>query len=282
MRQASYVGYQEGMDAFDRLRPKDNAYFSIWRGTDLEYAYAGEDREEGTQILSDTLTVGQKRKTRSVITIKFHPATDNGYITNKSKTIGKIDICPYDPADDTEIEESDVIVAGARPGNVSNAVWGKLTSIETMLSGQLEERLKLLENPAPAQVSGFNWPEQIGALLQQPGAVETMGNLLQPLIGTVIGLVNKVVPQQTIPMQNLQVSGAEPKKNPASPVDPASHAENSDTGSDYSDADNEAMDNAITRLSKVCDPVICLPKLADVAEKNPALFKSMLETLMAM
>lgn len=281
MRQASYVGYQEGMDAFDRLRPKDNAYFSIWRGTDLEYAYAGDDREEGTQILSDTLTVGQKRKTRSVITIKFHPATDNGYITNKSKTIGKIDICPYDAADDLEADDTDVIVAGARPGNVSNAVWSKLGSIETMLSGQLEERLKLLENPQPAQVSGFNWPEQIGALLQQPGAVETIGNLLQPLIGTVIGLVNKVVPvmpQQTMPMQNLQVSGAEPKGKAAS----ASNAENCDTGSGFTDADNEAMDNAITRLSKVCDTVICLPKLADVAEKNPALFKSMLETLMAM
>lgn len=135
---------------------------------------------------------------------------------------------------------------GAGPG-------GNVDALAKLIKEQHEKQLELMAQIAELQQKPDTW-DRIGALLETPGLAQSIVPLVQPIIGSLMGIVSKIsgvnMSQPVNGMPSPMIAG------PQSEVDPET-----------------ALDSALDRLEKHGDLVEMLTTLADFADKNPDQFK---------
>lgn len=117
-------------------------------------------------------------------------------------------------------------------------------------------QLKLVHEIAElkAQNQPLDWFDRAVAILETPGAAQTLVPLLSPLLGSIMGIVNKI-------------SGIVPQAAPVGGFPGIA-------GPNVADTEKEALlDQALDRLEKHGDLLEMMTVLANVADKNPENFQ---------
>lgn len=294
VERASYVGIPQIMAGFDTVIGSC-PWWSVWiNARDIMFQYNGDDKENGRQVLEDALTALESTGHNAVLIIKFHPKKDvkPGYVTNKTHVFAtmQVRVCALgnDPA---FIQNSTgVMVAGTNTPIINNHIPG--TDNGTMLElitalkaipeqmkadrDAIELRLSALEDVDDEDDEPIDLFARVTGFMETPTGEKVLG-MLMPVIGKVVEAagpaIGSLLAGFTQPAQNVQVNGVK-QDTPA-----MDNTANNDPQEMTDEQYMAKLNAAVTRLATKCDLPNDLTKLADIAEKNPAMFAMVLQTL---
>lgn len=261
-RRASVVGLNEIMTAYDGMSG-GVPYYSVWHaGTKNKFfQWNQDDPDEGRNFLYNNLSLIDGQGDTAMYFLVIHPEEERIY-TNKSPQICSM---PIRVAEHSSYQKPTEPLNGnvSAPANRSFMEEKLYAAIESLKDipvkvnehiTAFEIRIKALEErevePAEKEPSIMG---QLGAVLNNPQLAPVIGQLLS-------GVMARFMPV-TPPMRSTALAGV---------------AQNSDASSNDQD---DLINNALDRLEKHCDLAKCLPKLADLADNDPAMFKMLLSQL---
>lgn len=266
-----YTGVQEILSAFDSLRV-NVPYFSIWYGKDLLYQFNSEDLEQGREALQNILLAAEQSDNSDVLLIKFHPRLKSGYVTNTSEVVGTL------PVRVVALEDGISSITGlnAQSGmSMPNSGYYFLKEATAALGEikqgnlNIEQRLIALESGSDKEP---DWFDKISGILEKPGMPDLIGQLLSRFI--------PAPAQNNIVMSGVPRGEKVEEKKELARVDvTATIANNNQTEAvdmEYTQEEDAIINTCINRLSEHCDVVKSLALLADYADANPLMFKTIL------
>lgn len=270
-QKAQYTGPDAILEAFLTLS-KGQPFYSVWqRDTIPLYTWNENDFEGGIAFLEQNLLAAEQSGHNEILTIRFHPQESKGYITNKTPVIGSmyIRVCPLDLS---KVQRIGDIYSATDPQNKGTVnfemyeLMSGLKSLPAQINSKMDEfsaRIAKLETEKE-EIEKPDMIGQIGSLLSNPAIAQTAMNFL----GMLFPALNNPQKSQPMPINGIKdVPEPEQIRN-----DP--NLESNMTNEYWN-----KIDVVLERLSVHCDLLPDLTKLADVAESNPTMFKSLLSTL---
>lgn len=256
-----YCGKDGVIGAFATLRGSV-PYYSVWQGKDIMYQYNEVDTAKGEEMLETLIDAAEASGNTDIFVIKFHPKLDGGFITDKTKSIGSVPV-RFVPLTQAQHNSQPVDrLNGFNDERVPLPIYKtliQLESIKPMLDQKLldlETRMQKIEAPVPAaELDVF---DRIGSIIEKPGVIE--------LIGRVVNMLPGIMK----PQPNIQVAGVETNQ---------SEMNNENDSALLTDEEDEQLNNALDRLAVHCDLINDLKLLADWADANTLMFKSLLASL---
>ena len=248
---ACAIGTEQVINAW-RAMNDDYPYFAVFYGikTKKFFQYNRDSLQGAEDYLRLNLTALEDQGDNSQYYLAIYPESKVNYTGS-----GEIACFPF------RLNPWDATVSSNQIG----AYGGSLDGFAKMLQDSQAKHIELVKEIAELKAASqpMDWFEKIGAILETPGAAQTIVPLVQPVIGAIMGLVSKIsgIPvQQSYPMYNNPVI-AGPGESQASL--------------------DEKLDQALDRLEKHGDLVEMLTVLANFADKNPAMFKMYFDGLKA-
>lgn len=280
-QKAMFTGFEAIMSGYDAM--SKTPYYSLWYNSrDIAFSFNEDDEAKGRQQLVETLQAAEQNGVNDIMFIKFHPEKDKKYITSKTPVVGAmaIRVVPLSAVDNSvtyqQIAPASQSISGTESMvRAAIALENLPQTIATQIGSvmkPIEDRLAALEGDDHAEPDTF---DKIAALLEKPGMVQLIGSIFTGLGSKVSGLTQPPPPQQPQRM-SYQVAGIPPEQG-STVQDQDLAAENGDV---YI-VDNDKVTSALERLNKVCFLDTDLSLLADLSEKNPALFNLVLQQLRA-
>lgn len=266
-----YTGVEDIMDFYDTANREGIYTYSVWFSLrDIAFQWHKPDQEAGRQYLEDNLMALAQNGSKDLYYIKFHPGDlKEPYITKKTPIISNTPV-RINSLEDGDIIESVPRYSGVPTQGGNYQMMKAIATLENMpaqLEGVInqkmngvEERLKALEQAPPVEAE-VNWMGQISGLLQN-----------EQIMGAVVGLISKLIPQQVLPpLQQQQIGMVEqnathPPQQVQVPV--IDHV-----------IDNDKLEKALDRLNTIIVIDDDLTLMADFADKNPAIFNMFLQQL---
>jgi hypothetical protein len=266
-----YTGLENVLEGFHSLY-RDGYTFSLWNSSTggamsiiLQYPY--EDHEKGVKFFEENATALSQSGNCDMFYLKFHPPLKkNEYIDKKTAVISST------PIRINQLEEMEMSgITGNFSRTDPNGSFKMFEAVQAVkqLPQQIEQvlndrftaydlRLKAIEESEMIDETPPGVMGQIGALLENPQIAQAVPLLIE----TAIGFIKSLLPKQPV-MQENQISG----------TNPAPEASN------VKEVDNDMLNLALDRLNDHCQLDTDLTLLADMAEKNPVMFKMMLQSL---
>jgi hypothetical protein len=251
---ATYLGTDNIMNGYDDFIV-DAPYWSVWNQKFMLGQYAGEDVVEGRTRLENLVDAAAGANNTDVFIIKFH-AEKKGKFVDQNAVVAAMVCKAADPTADGFIGTTGVI-----PSAAYNGLASRLSQEMKALFDAQNKRLEALET----ETAEPDMIDRISGILEKPGMMDLVGKLLGPVIGRVVGLIpnpHPANPQEPPPVapRALSIAGI--------PPEPANEQEALDR-----------LNAALERLAPNMDLVTDLELLAGYAEKNPVMFKGLLDTL---
>ena len=269
-QKAGYTGIDNIINGFNVLS-QGRAYYSVWqRDTVPLFAWNEDDYEQGLQFLEQNLQAGEQNGHNELLCIRFHPSKCVPHITHKSPVIASmyIRICPIDGATSKVNSIAEPLPAKGAMTFEQFEVMQALRNLPNELKAATEaqnERIRLLEEKLNDPKDEPDYIGQITGLLNNPTIVNTALGFL----GMLFPHLNPANKMQTQPINGLD-QAPEPEQIRQ---ETANNTEITET--EYWDK----IDTVLDRLSRHCDLLPDLTKLAELAEQNPANFKFLLTSL---
>lgn len=172
LNDAMYCGVDNVIAAWQSLR-QDLPYYSVWKGKRIFYSYNKEDENEGEQLLRDNLSALEAQNNRDILTIKFHPGQEKGFISDKTECIGSFDfrVCEWNPQEYAAANREAMISGNSLVMQELKAINSRLTAIENDTIAEEE-----IEEPNNSLLSG------IGQLMENP----VIGNLVNSFLASIM------------------------------------------------------------------------------------------------
>lgn len=274
LNRPQYVGKEQIMNGFETLSKQGDLVFAMWASNrDIIFQCCG-NYEMQKEILQSNLDSLTETGCTDLLLIKMYPAASvNGFIDTTSKfrpvSITPVQICEYENIKAIGSEMT------YRPQGLSPEAWNTFKdiaklpdTIEAKINAAVDAKLKELlpeeeEEPEEAEDQVTKIVATINGLTQNPQIMSMIGQVVEfltrrtPVIAP--SRIGMVEPQTADQMQQQQ-----PQTKQQIPYN------------------EEVMNDALTRLSFHCDLGNDLAKLASLAESNPFVFNSMLDTLRKM
>jgi hypothetical protein len=283
---ASYYGVAAIMDAYDSVSD-GSAKYSLWHNSrDIAFRYDGDDFEAGRQKLETFLELLAQNMHNATLILKIHPAHTKS-VSNKTSVISTLYVCVQPLPDKKPDYVAPASMAGIYspyPGQVlTQDQWRALDSTNTVknlpdLIGSIIEAkfeaLGLKNDDEDVEVEPVKEPDTIGSILAE--------HLKNPeIIKGVLGFLQRLMPGQSAPTP--AINGVETvTTNPVTPPQNTKNMTESEI-ENLSEAELKPMvekfDADLVRLSHHCNIYQAIGKLADYADKNPAMFKQILSTI---
>lgn len=256
INKAMYTGTSAILAGYQAL--SQTPYYSVWMTSPKEmlFQYNEDDKESGIEKLMELCAGGEANGNTDLLVIKFHGKKEKGFITDKTPVIGSmpIRICEVG----NTVQSGSTVSGNSGAQGMSYQMYEAINSLKQlpeMLKQQMAPimlRLEALEAAEVEQEDGV--PDTIGAVifhhLKDPQIANRVLDFISPVIRPGASLAVGSVPNN----QNTQLM--------------PQHQER-----DISQVDNDKLNAALIRLHEHCILDQDIPLLADLAEKNPAMFQ---------
>lgn len=245
---ATGINLRGGDQVLQQFELFDTPFFAIYQGKDLQFYFDEENIDAARELLTQQLDVlTNNRSTATFKAVFYTGLNDKGKLTPENiKGSTTFRVCtPGVSYNHPEFGNPELIGAyGNSRGGVRlmDEQAQKIEALEQKIDQLLEEKAEE-ENNTPQGVGGFQG--MIGAVLSNP-------QVQQVLIGRLLGLLDKILPEQNAAGPKPTIAGI---------------------------SDESEVQAAIRKLFEAGMNIDDLIKLSNIPQNNPALFSILLTQL---
>jgi hypothetical protein len=260
---AAVCGVDNILKAYEGMRG-DSPYYSVWfNGREKTFQWNTDDIEGGMALLQATGEAFSDAGDNSLYYLRIHSISQPVYKNNADTVIAGMPIRFAATEGSTGSVVSGVPVA-SKNGAMSYEMWEMLSAskqVPELLKQNAELMQKVIDLEADKEPSDL-----MGKIT---GFAQSNPQVIAPLFASIAGMISRLMPSTMAAGPIMAGVIDQPAKNKGL----------METTSVEDEAYWAKVDEALDALQQYCDISVYLPKLAIYAEKNPDMFKLMLNSL---
>lgn len=257
-------GLNEIVTAYEGMRG-DSPYFSVWyNGREKAFQYNGDDLDLGLDFLRNNGEAIERSGDTNLYYLRIHSVSQPVYKNNADTVVCGMPI-RFVATEGSGVASLSGVSVASKSQSMSYEMWEMLSA-----SKQVPELLKQNAELMQKVIDLENQKEPNDILGRITGFAESNPHVIAPLFNQLGKLIAGFMPVHNM-MATTAMAGV--SDQPGIVNDLPDNASNED------EVYWAKVDEALSALQQYCDISVYLPKLAIYAEKNPEMFKMLLNNL---
>jgi len=175
---AMFTGEASILAAFQTYK---QPFFSVWQGKDLIFTHNEDDSGSAEELFLENLRALESQGNRNVYKVKFHPAKEKAYITDKTPVIGSFTFRAVQWVAGGLTPNGEVIQHPLNFQGQMAKLMEKIDAVESKLSAIEAEEIEFDDEPENSGIGQINQLSQtIDGIMKNP--------LIQGLLGKLMGI----------------------------------------------------------------------------------------------